>query len=283
MVVVATVEDDATGLSASELAEKRRWEEQQRQAEEAQKAQKRKEVEDICALADADYKEAKAAEQVAAAKPWSETPEGERDVAVLFPGQGTQKVGMAGKLLENKIAQSMFDMAGKVLGYSLVDLCAQGPQEKLDTTLYSQPAIFVCSLAAMEIAKKEAPEMLKKVKTAAGFSLGEYSALVFGGGLSFDEGLKVVKAPDRPTREEWDAHGAWPSFLRRLVPILCGKMRRRPASSRALCTQCSNCSFGIDVGPHCMFDDLKANMWSDFQFSERCRFLSGSVASHLGS
>ena len=71
---------------------------------------------------------------------------------------------------------------------------AQGPQEKLDSTLYSQPAIFVCSLAAMEIAKGDAPEMLKKVKTAAGFSLGEYSALVFGGALSFEAGLKVVKA-----------------------------------------------------------------------------------------
>jgi len=136
----------------------------------------------------------KAAEAVAAAKPWSETPEAERDVAILFPGQGTQKVGMAAKLLENKTAQSMFDMAGKVLGYSLVDLCAQGPQEKLDTTLYSQPAIFTCSLAAMEIAKADAPEMLKKVKTAAGFSLGEYTALVFGGALSFEDGLKVIKA-----------------------------------------------------------------------------------------
>ena len=73
---------------------------------------------------------------------------------------------MAGKLLENKVAQSMFDMAGKILGYSLVDLCAQGPQEKLDTTLYSQPAIFVCSLAAMEKAKADAPDMLKKVKLA---------------------------------------------------------------------------------------------------------------------
>jgi [acyl-carrier-protein] S-malonyltransferase len=136
----------------------------------------------------------KAAAAVSAAKPWSETPDAERDVAALFPGQGTQKVGMAAKLLENKTAHSMFDIAGKVLGYSLIDLCAQGPQEKLDTTLYSQPAIFVCSLAAMEIAKKDAPEMLKKIKTAAGFSLGEYSALVFGGALSFEDGLKVVKA-----------------------------------------------------------------------------------------
>jgi [acyl-carrier-protein] S-malonyltransferase len=137
---------------------------------------------------------AAAAEAVAAAKPWTDTPEAERDVAVLFPGQGTQKVGMAAKLLENSTVKSMFDLAGKILGYSLLDLCAQGPQEKLDTTLYSQPAIFVCSLAAMEIAKSDAPEMLKKIKTAAGFSLGEYSALVFAGALSFEAGLKLVKA-----------------------------------------------------------------------------------------
>ena len=136
----------------------------------------------------------KAAEQAAAAKPWTETAEEDRDVGVLFPGQGTQKVGMARALIEAKSVQGLFDLASKILGYNLVDLCAQGPQEKLDTTLYSQPAIFVCSLVAMEIAKTDAPEMLKKVKTAAGFSLGEYSALVFGGGLSFEDGLKVVKA-----------------------------------------------------------------------------------------
>ena len=168
----------------------------------------------------------KAAEQAAAAKPWTETAEEDRDVGVLFPGQGTQKVGMARALIEAKSVQGLFDLASKILGYNLVDLCAQGPQEKLNTTLYSQPAIFVCSLAAMEKAKADAPDMLKKVtaaqfcairrnsrnsrnsaqlshahpprppqvKAAAGFSLGEYSALVFGGAMSFEDGLRVVKA-----------------------------------------------------------------------------------------
>merc|ERR1712087_1034283 len=136
----------------------------------------------------------KASEAVSAAKPWTDTPEAERDVAILFPGQGTQKVGMATKLLENKACQALFDLGSKILGYDLVGLCAQGPQEKLDTTLYSQPAIFVVSLAAMEKAKKDAPEMLKKVKATAGFSLGEYTALVFAGALSFEDGLKLVKA-----------------------------------------------------------------------------------------
>jgi len=141
-----------------------------------------------------EVKSAQAAEAIASSKPWSDTPVTERDVAILFPGQGTQKVGMANKLLENQTVKAMFDMASKILGYSLVDLCANGPQEKLDTTLYSQPAIFVCSIAAMVIAVDDAPEMVKKIKTAAGFSLGEYSALVFGGALSFEAGLKVVKA-----------------------------------------------------------------------------------------
>jgi|Transcript_14037 [acyl-carrier-protein] S-malonyltransferase len=136
----------------------------------------------------------KAASAASAAKPWSSTPEAERDTAVLFPGQGTQKVGMAGKLMENKQVAALFELASKVMGYDMVGLIAQGPQEKLDTTLYSQPAIFTFSLAAMEKAKQEAPEMLKKVKAAAGFSLGEYTALVFAGALSFEDGLKLVKA-----------------------------------------------------------------------------------------
>ena len=73
---------------------------------------------------------------------------------------------MARALIEAKSVQGLFDLASKILGYNLVDLCAQGPQEKLNTTLYSQPAIFVCSLAAMEKAKADAPDMLKKVKPA---------------------------------------------------------------------------------------------------------------------
>ena len=121
----------------------------------------------------------KAAEQAAAAKPWTETAEEDRDVGVLFPGQGTQKVGMARALIEAKSVQGLFDLASKILGYNLVDLCAQGPQEKLNTTLYSQPAIFVCSLAAMEKAKADAPDMLKKV-TAAQFGAIWRNSVQFG-------------------------------------------------------------------------------------------------------
>ena len=138
--------------------------------------------------------EREAEDVTAEAKPWVSVPENVREVAALFPGQGTQKKGMADKLLSDPNAKALFVIASRILDYDLEKLIAEGPQEKLDQTLYSQPAIFVTSLAAMEKAKKDKPEMLMKMKTAAGFSLGEYSALVFGGALSFEDGLKVVKA-----------------------------------------------------------------------------------------
>ena len=129
---------------------------------------------------------------------WDATPKAQREVAILFPGQGTQKVGMATTLLTHSVAKDLFARASAILGYDLEALVQSGPQEKLDQTLYSQPAIFVYSLAAMEVAKENAPEMAKKLKTTAGFSLGEYSALVFGGGLSFEDGLKVCSACVEP-------------------------------------------------------------------------------------
>merc|ERR1719424_2209004 len=85
-------------------------------------------IEECKIRADAFFKEKeerkKLEEAAASAKAATDTPEAERDVAVLFPGQSVQKVGMAGKLLESREAQQMFDMASKMLGYSLVDLCA---------------------------------------------------------------------------------------------------------------------------------------------------------------
>ena len=135
-----------------------------------------------------------AAPAVAAPKPWDSTPAAQRNVAILFPGQGTQKVGMAKTLLDHPSAKALFSTAKTILGYDLAELIMKGPQEKLDQTLYSQPAVFVCSLAAMEIHKAKDPQMLKKVKSAAGFSLGEYSALCFAGAISFEDGLRVVKA-----------------------------------------------------------------------------------------
>jgi [acyl-carrier-protein] S-malonyltransferase len=115
--------------------------------------------------------------------------------AFLFPGQGAQTVGMAGDLCKAlPAAQALFDRASAILGYDLLNICVQGPAEKLNATDVSQPAIFVTSLAALEKLKLDDPAAAGQVVATAGLSLGEYTALTFAGALSFDDGVKVVMA-----------------------------------------------------------------------------------------
>jgi len=121
--------------------------------------------------------------------------ERDREICVLFPGQGTQKKGMADKLIDScPEAKALFTKASAILGYDLEDLCRNGPQEKLDQTLYQQPAIFVTALAAVEKAKKEKFETIGRTKMTAGFSLGEYCALVYANAMTFEDGLRLVAA-----------------------------------------------------------------------------------------
>src|SRR3954468_20162571 len=115
--------------------------------------------------------------------------------AFLFPGQGAQYVGMGAALCQSlPAAKALFDQASQTLGYDLLDVCTNGPAERLNATDVSQPAIFVASLAALEQLKATQPDALNDVVAAAGLSLGEYTALVFAGAMSFADGLKVVKA-----------------------------------------------------------------------------------------
>ncbi len=115
-------------------------------------------------------------------------------VGFLFPGQGAQHIGMGKTIAEsNAAAKALFEQANDILGYNLASVCFEGPAEKLDTTEVSQPAIFVASLAALEMLKAERPEAVESCTLTAGLSLGEYTALVFAGVMSFEEGLKVVQ------------------------------------------------------------------------------------------
>jgi [acyl-carrier-protein] S-malonyltransferase len=119
-------------------------------------------------------------------------------VAFLFPGQGAQYVGMAKTLAESlPAAKALFDEAKQILGYDLLDLCANGPAEKLNATDISQPAIFVTSLAALEALKQSEPDSFNDVAATAGLSLGEYTSLVFAGSMSFADGLAVVRERGR--------------------------------------------------------------------------------------
>ncbi len=127
-------------------------------------------------------------------------------IAFLFPGQGAQHVGM-GKTITARYpaARALFDRAAEILGYDLAKLCFEGPAEQLDTTVVSQPAIFVTSLAALEMLRADTPDVLLACEMTAGLSLGEYTALVFAGALSFEDGLRVVQCRGEAMQRAADA------------------------------------------------------------------------------
>mmetsp|Transcript_11331 Transcript_11331/g.13486 ORF Transcript_11331/g.13486 Transcript_11331/m.13486 type:complete len:425 (+) Transcript_11331:58-1332(+) len=116
-------------------------------------------------------------------------------VAFMFPGQGAQYLGMGADLVENvPKAKSLFDKASEILGYDLLELCKEGPKEKLDSTAVSQPAIFVASMAAVEKLKQEKGDnIVDDASVTMGLSLGEYSALCFAGAISFEDGVRLVQ------------------------------------------------------------------------------------------
>ena len=127
-------------------------------------------------------------------------------IVFLFPGQGAQTVGMGKRLAESLPAvRKLYDRASEVLGYDLAKLCFQGPAEDLDSTVISQPALFVTSLAALESLRSESPDVVLSCEAAAGLSLGEYTAMVFAGVLDFASGLSLVQQRGAAMQDAADA------------------------------------------------------------------------------
>jgi [acyl-carrier-protein] S-malonyltransferase len=113
--------------------------------------------------------------------------------SVIFPGQGSQSVGMTKELHDNfAYVKDLFNQADDILGYSISETILEGPKEDLDLTENTQPAIFLASYSIFEMIKRESNINLGDAKYFAGHSLGEYSALATSGSLDFKNAIKLL-------------------------------------------------------------------------------------------
>src|SRR2546423_3453704 len=119
-------------------------------------------------------------------------------IALIFPGQGSQSVGMGKELAEKyPIAQQTFQEADDILGLKLSQLCFEGPEEELRLTEITQPAILTVSVAALRVLQSRVP----KPCYVAGHSLGEYSAHVAAGTMTFSDAVLTVRNRGRYMQE----------------------------------------------------------------------------------
>ena len=114
--------------------------------------------------------------------------------SVIFPGQGSQSVGMANDLYQKfDVVKKLFNQADDILNYSLTKLIIDGSKENLDQTENTQPAIFLVGYSIFQLAREEFSIDLNKAKFFAGHSLGEYTALAAAGSLGFEDTLKLLR------------------------------------------------------------------------------------------
>jgi [acyl-carrier-protein] S-malonyltransferase len=139
--------------------------------------------------------------------------------AYLFPGQGSQYVGMGNDLYSSfSAAREMFDQANQVLGINISQLCFNGPADTLNDTWNTQPAILATGIAALRVLQAEKPEMDHPVYVA-GHSMGEFSALIAAGAISFEDGLKLVRERGRLMKQAGEQS---PGGMAAILGLECG-------------------------------------------------------------
>lgn len=117
-----------------------------------------------------------------------------KNIALIFPGQGAQKVGMGKDLYEAfPAAKAVFDKADEVFGGKLTEVVFNGPEDQLMSTSYCQPAIFTMSMAALAVLRASGKLDQVNVKFTAGLSLGEYGAMCAAGVLSLEDSLRLIR------------------------------------------------------------------------------------------
>ncbi len=132
-------------------------------------------------------------------------------IFALFPGQGSQKVGMGKDLFEAyELARDTFAQADKALGFELSKICFEGPADKLTLTEIAQPAILTVSTICFRLAQQQPGAASNSIVAAAGHSLGEYSALVAAEAISFEDAVRLVNKRGK--------------YMQEAVPVGTGKM-----------------------------------------------------------
>ncbi len=117
-------------------------------------------------------------------------------IAFVFPGQGSQIVGMGKDLAEAyPLVRQTFEQADDILGFSLSDLCFNGPEDVLNDTLNTQPALYTAGVAIMRVVQSELASAVPSF--VAGHSLGEFTALAAAGSVTFEDGLRLVRERGR--------------------------------------------------------------------------------------
>jgi len=161
------------------------------------------------------------------------------NVALIFPGQGAQKVGMGKDFYEaSPEAKKIFDTAESVIGNNFKQVVFEGPQETLTLTAYSQPAILTMSVAALEAFRAHPKFKNLNVQFAAGLSLGEYSALTAAGVLTFEDTLKLVQKRssfmEEATKEAKGGMAAVIGFDAAKLKDICGQTGAEVANFNSL-------------------------------------------------
>ena len=145
-------------------------------------------------------------------------------IALTFPGQGSQVVGMGRDFTAAySEARETFEEANDLLGFDLSALCFHGPEDELDDTINTQPAVYVCSIAILRVLQQKLPQL--EPLCVAGHSLGEFSALTASGALSFSDGVRLVRERGRLMKQAGEKQpGAMAALLgmaREAVQMIC--------------------------------------------------------------